>query len=382
MHRALYVCELLRTIFDSLIAHNAERSTLSAALATTIWLEPALDSLWRNLDDFKILLKLWPTDALTRDSATRSYYRFIRPLTPSDWERFDFYGKRVRGLSTSLGRPRESFEGRLDLLHDTFCTDLGKSMAEAGRTVLLPNLLSLELQGSVCSTTQLGSLLITSRLEKLHVSPDTSEMHCADHSFLRAIILRKPAFRSVALPNVRVSAYYPCGSTVLATAYPPSIESAVLPDDLFKVKFIASHLSSLPRLEKLRLTSYYSMGPDYVHDAIRPMLALRSLTAGRGTVQRLARHAPNLTSVMISTLYDYDAATEEEMQPSVEAFMQTVDALKASCKNLRELKVVWDKDDELEEEVATCIRDLPLCWGSCREWRRIVVQVEEMGEAE
>lgn len=74
MHRALYVCELLRTIFDSLISDNAEKSTLSAACATTIWLEPALDSLWREIDDFKILLKLWPAEALTRDSATGSYY--------------------------------------------------------------------------------------------------------------------------------------------------------------------------------------------------------------------------------------------------------------------------------------------------------------------
>ncbi|KAG8910318.1 hypothetical protein FRC00_008419, partial [Tulasnella sp. 408] len=203
MHRALYVCELLRTIFDSLISDNAEKSTLSAACATTIWLEPALDSLWREIDDFKILLKLWPAEALTRDSATGSYYRFVRPLARSDWARFDFYARRVRALTATLGRPCETFEGMPDLLHETFCTDLGKYMREIRRTMLLPNLQSLELQGPVCTTVQLANFLITSRIERLHISPTSGDMHCMEHPFLLTIMQRKPPLKSVALPNVR-----------------------------------------------------------------------------------------------------------------------------------------------------------------------------------
>lgn len=308
--------------------------------------------------------------------------RFVRPLAPSDWARFDFYAKRVRGLSASLGRPCETFEGMPDLLHDTFCTDLGKAMVETSRAVLLPNLQCLDLQGSVCSTTQLAGLLITSRLEKLHLSPDWGEMHCADHGFLRAILLRKPPLKSVSLPNVRVSAFYPGGGAALHASYPPTITSVVIPDDVFKVKFIASHLSSLPCLKELRLTTFYSLGVDFVHNAIHPMLSLRSLAGGRGSVQRLARHAPNLTRVTICTLYDYDAASDEEMQPSFEGFMATVEALRASCKNLQRLKVVWDKDDEMEDEIATCIRDMRLCWGQDEERREICVQLKEMADAE
>ncbi|KAG8928290.1 hypothetical protein FRC01_006173 [Tulasnella sp. 417] len=382
MHRALYVCELLRAIFDSLISDNAEQSTLSAACATTIWLEPALDSLWREIDDFKILLKLWPADALTRDSATGGYYRFVRPLDRLDWARFDFYAKRVRGLSATLGRPCESFEGMPDLLHDTFCTDLGKSMTEIRRAVLLPNLRALELQGPVCSTTHLATFLINNRLQKLHISPSSGDMHCADHTFLRTIIQRKPPLRSVALPNVRVSAFYPCGSTAVTSSYPPTVTSIAIPDDAFRDKTFAAHITSLPCLENIRLTSYYSLGVDFAHHTLRPLPSLRSLTAGRGTVRKLARYFPNLTRVTISTLYDYDAPTEEEMQPSFDGFMETVEALKASCKHLQKLKVVWDKDDEMEEEVATCIRDMPLCWGQRDERRELCVKVEEMEEAE
>ncbi|KIO25138.1 hypothetical protein M407DRAFT_93653, partial [Tulasnella calospora MUT 4182] len=308
--------------------------------------------------------------------------RFVRPLARSDWARFDFYAKRVRALSASLGRPCESFEGMPDLLHDTFCTDLGKSMKEIRRAVLLPNLRSLDLQGSVCSTTHLSTFLITSRLERLHIAPTSGDMHCVDHSFLRTILQRKPAFRSVALPNVRVNAFYSCGSTAVATVYPPTVTSAALPDDILRDKIFAAHISSLPCLEELHLTSYYTMGIDFAYDAIRPMLSLRSFTAGRGTVQKLARYLPNLVRVTISTLYDYEAATEEEMQPSFSGFMETVQVLKASCKHLRKLKVVWDKDDEMEEEVATCIRDMRLCWGQREERREICVKLEEMEEAE
>lgn len=74
MHRVLHIFELLRTIFDALIDDNKERTLVNVACTTKTFLEPALDSLWRQIDDLKIILKLLPADAITRDQLTKLYY--------------------------------------------------------------------------------------------------------------------------------------------------------------------------------------------------------------------------------------------------------------------------------------------------------------------
>lgn len=74
MHRALRIPELLYAVFELLIADKCERSTASAATSCRTFFEPAMDVLWKDIDDITVLFKLWPPSALMRDNITKLNY--------------------------------------------------------------------------------------------------------------------------------------------------------------------------------------------------------------------------------------------------------------------------------------------------------------------
>ncbi|KAL0955248.1 hypothetical protein HGRIS_004143 [Hohenbuehelia grisea] len=83
---------------------------LSLGLTSKTILEPCLDRIWSNIDEFHNMLLLFPTDSyeiLLRDDGPFLEHegddhpcviRFTRPLVPEDWTRFHYYSHRVRRL--------------------------------------------------------------------------------------------------------------------------------------------------------------------------------------------------------------------------------------------------------------------------------------------
>ncbi|KIM80377.1 hypothetical protein PILCRDRAFT_9571 [Piloderma croceum F 1598] len=135
MHLCLQIAEILTKIFASYDDDKESITTLySLTLACKIFHEPALDALWRFQRSFVTLLRMFPKDvwvetvdseiAITLFKTTESLpgismavpdeaplpprlsswkkpatLTFKRPLTPSDWARFQLYAKRMEHLS-------------------------------------------------------------------------------------------------------------------------------------------------------------------------------------------------------------------------------------------------------------------------------------------
>ncbi|KAH9922055.1 uncharacterized protein B0H18DRAFT_526381 [Fomitopsis serialis] len=112
MHRALAVPELLRMILDHT---GGEQPYLPALLAFALtchaFLEPALDIIWHFQNGLGHLVECLPEKFWEASESAHSPALMPRKpdkhTTPQDWERFDFYGRRVRelqcGPSRSLG---------------------------------------------------------------------------------------------------------------------------------------------------------------------------------------------------------------------------------------------------------------------------------------
>ncbi|KAH9919420.1 uncharacterized protein B0H18DRAFT_1122536 [Fomitopsis serialis] len=111
MHRALAVPELLRMILDHA---GGEQPYLPALLAFALtchaFLEPALDIIWHFQNGLGHLVECLPEEFWEASESAQVPLIIRKPnkhTTPQDWERFDFYGQRVRelqcGPSSSLG---------------------------------------------------------------------------------------------------------------------------------------------------------------------------------------------------------------------------------------------------------------------------------------
>ncbi|KAG5650610.1 hypothetical protein H0H81_011658 [Sphagnurus paluster] len=112
MHPCLAINEILSNVFAHLFEHAStteddwteySQTTITlAALARTCrtFTEPALDHLWEVQVVFAPLVQCMPADLWHIDPATATL-KFIREIRDTDWDRFDFYARRVR----EMGRP-------------------------------------------------------------------------------------------------------------------------------------------------------------------------------------------------------------------------------------------------------------------------------------
>ncbi|KAJ7746131.1 hypothetical protein DFH07DRAFT_1038550 [Mycena maculata] len=119
MHRALEIVELVENICAHLgpadlvsLKTDATRDLALLARTSTIFLNPALDVLWRSQDSLVHLLRCMPHDLLVIPEVgpPRRHVRTIappirlrRPILPTDWERPLFYMCRVKFFS--MGNP-------------------------------------------------------------------------------------------------------------------------------------------------------------------------------------------------------------------------------------------------------------------------------------
>ncbi|KAH9834023.1 uncharacterized protein C8Q71DRAFT_770636 [Rhodofomes roseus] len=115
MHQALLIPELFRLI---LIKIRSKQSLLTLALACRALHEHALDTLWTCPEDLSDLVKLLPSDLWRYSGIGPGRIMELksptRPTGPQDWERFDFYARRVRKLEFS---PEFSLALSNDLFH-------------------------------------------------------------------------------------------------------------------------------------------------------------------------------------------------------------------------------------------------------------------------
>ncbi|TEB32524.1 hypothetical protein FA13DRAFT_259701 [Coprinellus micaceus] len=126
MHRTLQQLERSSAICDELEPCDS----LAVALTCQGLLEPALDSLWREIYSFLLIIGCMPDDLWRREertiagesyypSDTRIFVLFLRrPLTPKDLNRYmRFYAKRIRHIEwrISIEDPVFPIEGLLAL---------------------------------------------------------------------------------------------------------------------------------------------------------------------------------------------------------------------------------------------------------------------------
>ncbi|KAF9233797.1 hypothetical protein BU15DRAFT_53405 [Melanogaster broomeanus] len=109
MNRVLHMPEIIDIIVGwsvqahpkpwSRIPHNPTLATL-AALARTCraFKELALNALWFDLQDLSPLVECLPRDSWECDPACEPIYRFIRPLTETEWCTLRGYARRIRAL--------------------------------------------------------------------------------------------------------------------------------------------------------------------------------------------------------------------------------------------------------------------------------------------
>ncbi|KAH9967275.1 hypothetical protein BC827DRAFT_1172827 [Russula dissimulans] len=126
--RVLAIPELLQTIFN----FGTRASNASNALVCRSWSGPALDHVWREVDDLYCLLRL-----LVPLRRIHGSHEFDHSPTPEDWARFIPYARRVRSLKVE-GKIESKKKGKIVLdLADGVFDDLART-----RTTLevLPNL--------------------------------------------------------------------------------------------------------------------------------------------------------------------------------------------------------------------------------------------------
>ncbi|KAJ3514811.1 hypothetical protein NLJ89_g2149 [Agrocybe chaxingu] len=136
------ICEYLSYEYDN-DPDDISRSRqvlLWVALTCRSFLEPALDRLWRSLDSLFPLLKVLPAFFQSDDT-----YVLRGRITPEDWARFDWYGRRVRKFSYTRD------PDNLDIaMHVYF------RLAQLRSTPLLPSLRHLH-----CPSTSQNDFLIS-----------------------------------------------------------------------------------------------------------------------------------------------------------------------------------------------------------------------------
>ncbi|EIW53996.1 uncharacterized protein TRAVEDRAFT_74308 [Trametes versicolor FP-101664 SS1] len=80
---------------SSYAAKEGQRALARSARVCKAFAEPALDVLWRELDDLLVLLRILPPF----QPYTSRYFSILEEVTPAQWLRFQSYARRVRVLS-------------------------------------------------------------------------------------------------------------------------------------------------------------------------------------------------------------------------------------------------------------------------------------------
>ncbi|KAF7356912.1 hypothetical protein MVEN_01027000 [Mycena venus] len=108
MHRALQIVEVVEMVCAQVTHFRASRDLACLARTSTIFLDPALNVLWRHQDTIVNILRCMPED-LWVITETRPFddtpniielgITLRRAVAIADWKRFIFYSRRVKSFS-------------------------------------------------------------------------------------------------------------------------------------------------------------------------------------------------------------------------------------------------------------------------------------------
>ncbi|KAL0957289.1 hypothetical protein HGRIS_001103 [Hohenbuehelia grisea] len=105
MHKALLVNEIVFRILGSIVddppssynrGYTTRRTALHLGRTCRTMMDPAMDVVWEGVRDFSVLFRLLPADSWQANAA--GGVTIIRTVTKADWQRFEYYGSRVRRL--------------------------------------------------------------------------------------------------------------------------------------------------------------------------------------------------------------------------------------------------------------------------------------------
>ncbi|KAF9065922.1 hypothetical protein BDP27DRAFT_1365997 [Rhodocollybia butyracea] len=117
---------------------------MSLGLASQMFLEPALDVLWKRICGMEPLLSVLPETTLVNGQKM-----FLRPIAPSSWDRLQFYTSRVREFDDWERFKKQS-------VHDSVYAYLGQEKP------IFPNLRMLRLTGHrLCNSDSFAFFLNT-----------------------------------------------------------------------------------------------------------------------------------------------------------------------------------------------------------------------------
>ncbi|KAJ6453345.1 hypothetical protein C8R45DRAFT_1083092 [Mycena sanguinolenta] len=96
MHLAWDISELVDLICES----SSKASLAALAQTSSLFREPALDVLWREMDSPIPLLKCFPPDSWDISTLDKQPFSFgfIRVIRPDDWDRVRLYGSRIKEI--------------------------------------------------------------------------------------------------------------------------------------------------------------------------------------------------------------------------------------------------------------------------------------------
>ncbi|KAF9065961.1 hypothetical protein BDP27DRAFT_1404626 [Rhodocollybia butyracea] len=115
---------------------SGKKDLLHLGLASKHWfLEPALNVLWKKIEDMEPLLSVLPETTLVNGNKM-----FSRPIAPSSWDRLRVYTSRVREFDDKS----EFFSSQRPTVHDSVYAYLGKEKP------IFPKLRTLHLNPRLC----------------------------------------------------------------------------------------------------------------------------------------------------------------------------------------------------------------------------------------
>ncbi|KAI0049885.1 hypothetical protein FA95DRAFT_1677212 [Auriscalpium vulgare] len=267
MHRCLQILEIVYQVVQHLASEDGHASSLAhLALTRKIFLEPALDALWCNLDDLGPLVNCFPGDVLAvwgrpnhhssdeesidevneRTDHLLDFLVLLRPLHASDWARFDLYARRVRSFQWAFHRGGQIY----DALH-----------RDRTSRSILPNI--THLTGTVRKPKEIGSMVpfvgpklrsltfIIANLQNYDFGPDERAWLATTLGELKfsCPLLDEVTFQDFEGGKSRYDGCYYEGISQFICALPP-IRSFTTRFNITQRAFTA--LAMMPRLEELQ----------------------------------------------------------------------------------------------------------------------------------
>ncbi|RDB14893.1 hypothetical protein Hypma_016465 [Hypsizygus marmoreus] len=268
MHNCLRIPEILGLICIDCIDWDCDdRPVLHkslAALAETCrdFHEPALDTLWGDLNTLEPLIRCMPDDLWAKVDNTWTVTRAIRP---TDWERFRNYARRVRKFSYNYYRRKERG------ISDEAFQVLSAATATNAQP-LLPNVTEFnarQLDGSN-GIIPFVHLFVGPRLITLRIT--SYEPTLATLSFVANINLWYPSLTTIGLIGFATSQ----AIAELSAAIPTWKQLRQLLVGKLSQPAL-KYLASLSTLERLHITSSFSLEPQVFFPTPCPSPTFRAL---------------------------------------------------------------------------------------------------------